>query len=172
MNSKTLTPVTINMIKRGTIDDGSLLHKGRTITNVKIIGATREVIEASSRSKILLVEDGTGAIKVKVYIGDTVMNTESNNSGMNCWVRIIGRLRDNDVAVIDGQPTFDVIASRIDKLVDGNQITHHYLEVVYSHLKFQAKQIKVLHEEDSKLSGIEVAVIDCIKNQGEYFVIQ
>lgn len=131
---QTLIPVTIGMLLKasnGSLEDGRELHQ------VKIVAAMREV-NLGSASNNYTVEDGTGCIEVKEWIDDanmamTMMREEAAVDHQ--YVRIIGKLEE-----YDGKA--QVVAQRVCKIRNGNELTYHFLEVVHAGEKSkQDKQI-------------------------------
>lgn len=137
-DEQTLIPVTAKMIlsakstssQEGT---GSLaLPDGRSLHHVKLVGAVRTV-ENLSTNVAYEIEDGTGLIEVKQWMDDNdcsaVQEMKEQAAKDAQYLRIIGQIKD-----YDGKKS--LVAHSVRKIADGNELTHHFLEVVYSAEKF------------------------------------
>lgn len=133
-DEQTLIPVTCKMILAASTtssQDGTgdlALPDGRPLHHVKLVGAVRSV-ENLSTNVSYEIEDGTGLIEVKQWTNDNDSTAELEEKEMAArdaqYVRILGAVKD-----YDGKKT--IVAHSIRKLVQGDQLTHHMLEVVHS----------------------------------------
>lgn len=133
---QTLIPVTIAMLLKAS---NNTLEDGRELHQVKLVAAMRDV-DKNSASNTYLIEDGTGAINVKEWVDDgNIAITEMREEAAveHQYVRITGKLEE-----YDGKP--QVVANRVCKLTNGNELTYHFLEVVYTGEK---------HEQGGQIVG-------------------
>ena len=154
------------MLRNGQVSNGYLRFNGRLISNVKLVVATRGILEQNSQSKIILVEDGTDEGKIKIYSADEQKNLLSSSLYSNRYVEIFGRFIALEQVSDQEGSKFDIIASRMTPLGDGNQLTRHYLEVAYSHKMYIQRQSKA-ESPDTKLNALELKVLNCIQSKGE-----
>jgi len=129
---QTLIPVTIRMILDSTT--GSVLADGREPHQIKLVGAVREVVSQST-SNVYSLEDGTGLIEVKEWVdatndNSTIAKMREEASQEHVYLRIIGKMSD-----YDGKK--QVVAYSVRKVSSGNELTHHFLDVVHSAEKFK-----------------------------------
>lgn len=131
-DEQTLIPVTIRMILTSVPSNegaGSLsLEDGRPLHYVKFIAAVRD-FENQSTNISYNVEDGTGLVEVKQWMDDNdcsaVAEMKEAAAKDAQYIRIIGQVKD-----YDGKKS--VVAHSIRKLAKGDELSHHFLEVVYS----------------------------------------
>lgn len=131
-DEQTLIPVTIRMILASTPSSeggGALtLDDGRPLHHVKFVAAVRD-FENQSTNISYNVEDGTGLVEVKQWLDDNdcsaVVEMKETAAKDAQYIRIIGQVKD-----YDGKKS--VVAHSIRKILKGDELTHHYLEVVYS----------------------------------------
>eukprot|EP00551_Chaetoceros_affinis_P002890 CAMPEP_0203641558 /NCGR_PEP_ID=MMETSP0088-20131115/6881_1 /ASSEMBLY_ACC=CAM_ASM_001087 /TAXON_ID=426623 /ORGANISM="Chaetoceros affinis, Strain CCMP159" /LENGTH=283 /DNA_ID=CAMNT_0050497043 /DNA_START=38 /DNA_END=889 /DNA_ORIENTATION=+ len=125
IEEQTLIPVTIAMILNS--NDG-MLQDGREPNQVKLVAAVRGVGKTST-SFNYEVEDGTGSIDIKEWFdeGDPLIKSQIREEAAveHQYVRIIGKMER-----FDNKPLVTAFAVR--KLSSGNELTHHFLEVVHS----------------------------------------
>ena len=115
-----------------------MLEDGREPHHIKLVAAVKEVNKAST-AYTYTVEDGSGAIDVKEWTDeqDPARKTKMREEAavQHQYVRIIGKMQD-----YEGKPS--VVAYSVRKLTSGNELTHHFLEVVHSLEKYKrASQI-------------------------------
>lgn len=137
-DEQTLIPVTCRMILAATSTSsqegtGALaLTDGRPLHHVKLVGAVRSVDNLSTNISYE-IEDGTGLIEVKQWMDDndcTAVQEEKEAAARDAqYLRIIGQIKD-----YDGKKS--LVAHSIRKIQNGDQLTHHMLEVVYSAQKY------------------------------------
>ena len=133
-DEQTLIPVTCKIILAATTtssQDGTgdlALPDGRPLHHVKLVGAVRSV-ENLSTNISYEIEDGTGLMEVKQWTNDNDSTAELEEKEIAArdaqYVRILGTVKD-----YDGKKT--ILAHSIRKLRQGDELTHHMLEVVYS----------------------------------------
>ena len=137
-DEQTLIPVTCKLIlaaKSTSSQDGTgdlALPDGRHLHHIKLVGAVRSV-ENLSTNISYEIEDGTGLIEVKQWTNDNDCTAELEEkeiaTRLHQYVRILGVVKD-----YDGKKT--ILAHSIRKLTNGDQLTHHMLEAVYSSEKY------------------------------------
>ncbi|KAL7534724.1 hypothetical protein ACHAWF_004933 [Thalassiosira exigua] len=133
-DEQTLIPVTIKMVLSALGDpsgggDLSLLD-GRPLHMVKLVVAVRSHEERST-NVFLDVEDGTGFVQVKCWVNDgdeCSAQSKLRQAAMqdHTYIRVIGQVKD-----FDGQR--QIVANDVRPIKSGNELTHHLLEVAYSH---------------------------------------
>lgn len=136
-DEQTLIPVTIHMIMQAQADpsgDGSLvLEDGRKLAQVKLVAAVRSVEDASTNS-LYNLEDGTGLLDVKQWLDDNdstaIQELRQLTLKENIYVKVIGQVKD-----YEGKKM--VLANSVRPLSSGNEVTHHFLQVVHSAEKFK-----------------------------------
>ncbi len=124
----TLIPVMARMIhsavwdsKRFILKDGQLLHM------VKLVGAVRNFCEKIKHVQIN-VEDGTGLMWVILWRKEkecTAQHQMIYKCNSTCYICIIGEVEDY-------YGVHEIIAFDVRPVSSGNEVTHHFLEVVYS----------------------------------------
>jgi len=193
-DEQTIIPTTARMILNSAEGGSGLcLRDGREIHQVKLIGAVRSV-EEQSTNITYQIEDGTGLIEVKQWLGpeDCAGITEMRMQAAheNIYLKIIGQVKD-----YDGKKS--VIGYSVRTLTTGNELTHHFLEVVYSieryrnagakgtsaapqtstpyapvsnhqmNTSFNANNYSGQVQNNSGLSGVTQEVLNYIKTEGE-----
>lgn len=133
---KTITPVTIRMLQTTTNSSpNQTLSDGRELDQIKIIAAVTKITPTST-AYTYEIEDGTGSIEVKEWVdaNDSLMKVQMREEAAkeHQYVRIIGKTQMYD-------DTLQVVAYMVRKVSSGNELTHHFLEVVESSLKFQKR---------------------------------
>lgn len=136
-DEQTLIPVTARMILTAQGgENGMTLQDGRELHHVKFIGAVRSHEDASTNATYS-IEDGTGLVDVKQWVdaNDCPAIIEMRHECMqeHVYVKVIGSLKD-----YDGRKT--LVAHSVRRVSTSNELTHHFLEVVYSSEKYQRKQ--------------------------------
>lgn len=110
-----------------------MLEDGREPHHVKIVAAIRGVNQSSTAYNYE-VEDGTGFTEVKEWLdeGDPLIKSQMRDEAAkeHQYVRIIGKMQE-----YDGKQS--VVAYSVRKLSSGNELTHHFLEVVHSAEKYK-----------------------------------
>lgn len=152
-DEQTVIPVTARMVlaaKHDETDANTLkLEDDRKLAHIKLVGAIRNVEEAST-SVVYQVEDGTGLVEVKQWLDETDCTAaqEIRQSTMreHIYVKIIGQVKEYN-------QTRTVVASSVRPLTSGNQLAHHFLEVVYSGEKFKNTSSIVQPASPMDISG-------------------
>ena len=133
-DEQSLIPITASMMLSATSTSnaegtGNLaLRDGRDLHYVKIVGAIRSV-EDRSTNVSYEIEDGTGMIVVKQWLDDNdsqalqEMRQECQKDAI--YVKVIGQIKE-----YDGRK--NLVALRVVRLKDANELTYHLLEVVYA----------------------------------------
>lgn len=138
-DEQTLTPVTAFMLQSSqssTQSEGTgnlALPDGRDLHYVKLVGAVRGVEEHSTNVSYQ-VEDGTGLVDVKQWLDDNdcsaVAEIRQDCLRDAIHVRVVGQLKD-----YDGKKT--LVAHSVKRLQDCNELTYHFLEVVYTSERYK-----------------------------------
>lgn len=133
-DEQTVIPVTIRMVLRAQPDpsgggDGSVvLEDGRKLASVKIVGAARSVNDHST-NVVYELEDGTGLIEVKQWLDDNdctaLQEMRAQTLKEHIYLKVVGQVKDYDGKKI-------IVANSVRPLTTGNEISHHFLEVVHS----------------------------------------
>jgi replication factor A2 len=130
-DEQTIQPVTVSMCLSSYPEEdgtGEQLADGRKLYHVKIVGAVRSV-EDFSTNCLYGIEDGTGLIEVKQWIDSNdctalhQLREACNKEGS--YLIIVGQIKD-----YDGKKT--IVADSVRPISTGNEISHHFLEVVYT----------------------------------------
>jgi replication factor A2 len=137
-DEQTLTPVTCRMALAAVTDDAAdssgrmQLPDGRKLHHVKLIAAVRSV-EDFSTNVVYKLEDGTGLVEVKQWLDDNDCTAASElrqeTLKENIYVRVIGQIKE-----YEGKKM--LIADAVRPVTTGNQLAHHFLEVVYAGQKY------------------------------------
>ena len=127
---QTLIPVTAKMLL-STIPNGEgslALADGRELHQVSIVGAVRTAADNSTNVTYEL-EDGTGLIEIKQWNTDNdcraLAEMRSRCTQEHVYIKCMGQIKD-----YDGKKTLVADHVRIVNSID--EVTHHFLEVVYS----------------------------------------
>ena len=108
---------------------GLMLPDGRKLYHVEFTAAVRS-FEDNSTHVMYQMEDGTGGVmNVKKWLEDTTECTAVTELRRLCskeaiYLKVVGQLKDYDGSKI-------VLADSIRPISTGNQLTHHFLQVVY-----------------------------------------
>ncbi|KAL7535873.1 hypothetical protein ACHAWF_011045 [Thalassiosira exigua] len=148
---ETLIPVTAKMVLSSCFErygglKGLRLNDGHHLHLVKIVGAVRDNTESAGSIK-LEIEDGTGLVYVTLFKnkGDecsAVKAMREVSKVDRTYVRVIGRVR-----MSDGDGEREVQARDVRPVKSGNEITHHFLEVAYSHERWLERKPEAEAEE-------------------------
>jgi len=135
-DEQTIIPVTIKMIQDKQTPSCTL-RDGRDPHQVKVVGAIREK-NTGSTNITYSIEDGTGLMDMKEWVDAENDNTATlefrdrvEKEGR--YIRIIGK-------IIDYEGKKEIVAYSVRPLNNANELTHHFLEVVYSAEKYKKKQ--------------------------------
>jgi replication factor A2 len=134
-DQQTMVPVTIRMILESQAlpdDTGTAanlqLKDGRPLHQVRLVAAIRKQDDMST-NVLYEVEDGTGLIEVKKWVDDNVCSAlhelQQECKQEHIFVKIVGQVKD-----YNGKKM--ILADSIRRLKTGNEVAHHFLEVVYS----------------------------------------
>ncbi len=149
-DEKTLIPVTIGMILNS--NDG-MLQDGREPHHIKLVAAVRG-INKSSTAYNYEVEDGTGAIEIKEWFdeADPLIKSQMREEAAveHQYVRIVGKMQ-----VYDDR--MSVSAFSVRKLSSGNELTHHFLEVVHSVEKYK-KSSQIVGSPSMAMGGMSMGI--------------
>ena len=142
----TILPVTISMlyqIKPNAEEDYHplVLQDGRMVKQVKFLGAIRALKEQTDRSYTFRVEDGTGCMDVIVCYTrlcqwDQEELVDICEENYHNYVRVIG-----EIEVDPSNGTRIVVADCLRKIITSNEITYHFLQVVFSVEQHSRKNI-------------------------------
>ena len=133
-DEQTIQPVTVSLMLQSKPEqlhdsNGLQLPDGRNLYHVQFVAAVRS-FEDNSTHIMYQMEDGTGGvIGVKQWLEDSsectgVMDLRRLCCKEHVYLKVVGQLKDYD-------GTKMVLADSIRPLSTANQITHHFLQVVY-----------------------------------------
>jgi replication factor A2 len=151
-DEQTVLPVTARMVLMARGDPGDSatlrLEDDRKIHRIKLVGAIRS-IEEGSTNVVYQIEDGTGLVEVKQWLDDNDCMAQQElrqaTNAEHIYVKIIGQVKE-----FNGTRT--IMASSIRPLNTGNELAHHFLEVVYSGERYKNKSTIV--QPGSPMMGI------------------
>jgi replication factor A2 len=125
-----LLPVTIRQLYSATQthpDDAVFRIDGHELNEVTIVG---QILSRKDGQTTITfhIDDGTGAIYAKVWVGENDEETQQRHQHLRegMYVRAIGQLR-----AFNTQR--NLVAFRVRAVSDFNEITFHFLEVIYTH---------------------------------------
>jgi len=127
--NQSLTPLTIKQVLNASNvspDDSSFKVDGKELNQITIVG----VIQSASENTTNLsfnVEDGTGSIEVRIWLDAEEHSDNRPQFRPGNYVRVIGNLR-------SFMNKKSIIAFRLLPITDFNEITYHFIEVIYVHL--------------------------------------
>jgi replication factor A2 len=135
--SQSMVPLTIKMVQDAKQEqpDDNFKIESRELTVVSLVGCIVSVEDTSTCINIVL-EDGSGRLTVKNWIDSAEGEADVHAAQARAtwvegaYVHVIGNLRSFN-------ETKHVVAFNIRRVDDFNQVTHHFLEAVYCHLKAQ-----------------------------------
>jgi len=102
----------------------NLMVDGVEISQICMV-AMVESVDVQSSHTTLTLNDYTASIEAKQWSNDQLSQQQQFNEGS--WVRVNGRINH-----FNGKCSINVF--NIEAIKDFNQITHHFLECIYSHL--------------------------------------
>jgi len=129
-DEQTLIPITAKMLlSTVTNSEGALvLADGRELHQVKLVGAVRSAAD-NSTNITYEVEDGTGLVEIKQWNDDNDCQALAEMRALcaqdHVYIKCVGQIKD-----YDGKKT--LVADRVRIVNSLDEVTHHYLEVVYS----------------------------------------
>ncbi|XP_018300370.1 replication protein A 32 kDa subunit isoform X2 [Mycetomoellerius zeteki] len=165
-NDKTIIPV---LIKHITSTTGDLQIAGRTVNVLSIVGIIRH-IEQDTTKISYTIQDDTGVLTAIMWLEADKNPDESNTcTQINTYVRIHGLIRTQN-------NQRHVLILRMYPLEDLNDLTCHFMEVMY----FMLKASKPAEETglpsnnslmiDNTMSGMspeQVAVLEVVRSANE-----
>lgn len=138
--AQNILPVTIAEIINSTQNDDKFFSSEIEIYQVKILGLVRTLKESPTRLDYE-IDDLTGPpLEVKQFVdNDESVPIEEKIQAMreNTYVCVRGTVRS-----FGGKKS--VVAFKISPVTDMNELTHHILEVIYSHASLTNQATKVL----------------------------
>jgi len=102
----------------------------REVQEVYIVGRIAKVLTSEATSLNYLIDDGTGILDVRIWLAEdpgNYINIKSEEWLEGTYVRVIGNLR-----VFKSKRA--LVAFRLIRVEDFNEITYHHLECIYVHL--------------------------------------
>jgi len=133
MREYSVLPVTVKQLLKALQkiqDEDSFTIDNTEIDKIYIVGSIISV-DTVSTSLNYVIDDGTGHIDVRVWLPNdnpsNYLNMKSSEWVAGSYVRAIGNLR-----VIKSKRT--LVAFRLIRIGDLNEITYHHLECIYAHL--------------------------------------
>jgi len=132
ITSQSLQPVTIRQLfyaSQAHPDDVFKID-GRDINQISVVGIIESIAEQSTHIT-LVIDDGTAIMEARFWV-DADEHNEYTAQKRAAWsegiyVRVIGHLR-------SFMNKRSIVAFRIQPLKDFNELTYHFLEVLYVHL--------------------------------------
>jgi replication factor A2 len=129
-DEQTLIPITAKMLLSTVTNSvGALaLADGRELHQVKLIAAVRSVAD-NSTNITYEVEDGTGLVEIKQWNDDNDCKALQDMRALctqeHVYIKCVGQIKD-----YDGKKT--LVADRVRIVNSVDELTYHFLEVVYS----------------------------------------
>jgi len=125
-----LQPLTVKMINQAIQKPGddAFYVDGLEINNVTLVGMVHNKDERNIDTSFML-DDSTGQIEIKRWIDgqDSYEYNEMQSVQNSMYVRVHGHLR-------TFQNKLNVVAFSVRPITDFNEVTFHFLEVIYVHL--------------------------------------
>lgn len=190
-DEQTLHPITVGQCLSSQPDEsgGTQLEDGRRANRVKIVAAVRSFQDYSTNC-LYEMEDGTGLIDVKQWIGTedcaSLVRMRELCNKEHIYLAIVGSIKD-----YDDKKT--ILADSIRPISTGNEISHHFLEVVYSAEKPKRQNVygqqqhhtggqssmnpgnavvfggAPIQQQQQQGNQLKDAVLDFIKKEGDFF---
>jgi replication factor A2 len=136
VRNHSVLPVTVKQLleaQQVAPEADEFLIDNREIHEVYIVGMIARKEELST-SLNYLIDDGTGQINVRIWLPKDVasnyLHLVSPDWIEGIYVRVIGNLR----TVVKGRRS--LVAFRLIRVEDFNEISYHHLECIYAHLYF------------------------------------
>jgi len=129
---QSLTPVSIRQLYNATqpIPDDSFRVDGQELHQVKVVGYILSV-NPSTTNITLAIDDGSGKMEARMWVDpdDTSEFTINKRNSLRegIYVKIVGHMR-------SFQNKRSIYASHIIPITDFNEVTYHFLEVMFVHL--------------------------------------
>jgi len=138
--------------------DENLSIDGRELSNVSIIGSILQ-IDVQSTHVTYRLDDGSGAIDVKVWSGDGDQSKQPQleDLKLSSYIRVIGR-----VQAFKGKRSITGFA--LVPLLDMNELTLHFLECIYAHL-YNTTSSKKLDFGNSNNNDVDMMDVSMKKTQ-------
>ncbi|ORY06321.1 replication protein A, subunit RPA32 [Basidiobolus meristosporus CBS 931.73] len=140
--AQNLTPVSIKQLLEATQihADAPFKVDEHELSQITFIGIIRRQSEQSTNVSYI-VEDGTGSIDVRTWLENDDNEIQQQKRAQlveGIYVRVVGQFK-------QFASKRHVVAFSMRPIEDYNEITHHFLEVVYVHL-FRTRNPSVKHE--------------------------
>ncbi|CAM0139740.1 unnamed protein product [Umbelopsis sp. WA50703] len=133
-SEQTLRPVTIKQMlnSQSAHGDSEFRIDNIDVTQVTFVAIVRKESEQSTNIAYTM-EDGTGSIDVRQWLEqnheESPAEKEKRAQIMSNYVRVVGRLTQFNNKT-------HVVAFQIRPIKNGNEISHHFLEAMLTHLQF------------------------------------
>ncbi|KAG5328331.1 RFA2 protein, partial [Acromyrmex heyeri] len=165
-NDKTIVPV---LIKHITSTTGDLQITGRTVNVLSIVGIVRH-IEQDTTKISFNIQDDTGTLTAIMWLEADKNPAESNTcTQINTYVRVYGLIRTQN-------NQRHVLILRMYPLEDLNDLTCHFMEVMYVILKaskptqetsLPSNNSLMVDNTMSGMSPEQVAVLEVVRSANE-----
>ncbi|XP_011864060.1 PREDICTED: replication protein A 32 kDa subunit [Vollenhovia emeryi] len=166
-NDKSIVPV---LIKHITSTTGDLQVAGRTVTQLTFVGIVRR-IEQDTTKISFSIEDDTGTVTAIMWLEADKNLAESNScTEVNTYVRVYGLLRTQS-------NQRHVLILRMHPLEDLNDLTCHFMEVMYFILKakkpveestaYTDNSLVMDSTMSSGMSSEQMAVLNVVRSANE-----
>lgn len=163
-NDRSIAPVMIKHITSATT--GDLQIAGKTVNTLTFIGIVRN-IEQDTTKISFSIQDDTGTVTAVMWLEADKNPADNICTQVNTYVRVYGLLRNQNNQQ-------HVLILRMYPLEDLNELTSHFMEVIY----FILKANKPAEEStapptltfDSTMSGMsaeQVAVLEIVRSANE-----
>jgi hypothetical protein len=130
-NRQSITPVTIKQILEAEkISDTEFSISNREVKDVCLIGAIHKITPGTN-TLTYYVEDGTGALDVKEWFGNSDDNEtieRKNSRVIGSYIRVVGMIKDFN----EKKSVFTFNPVQI--ITNYNDITHHFLKTIVAYL--------------------------------------
>ncbi|XP_020285799.1 replication protein A 32 kDa subunit [Pseudomyrmex gracilis] len=163
-NDKSIVPV---FIKHITSTTGDLQIAGKTVNTLKIVGIVRH-IEQDTTKISFTIEDDTDSITAVMWLEADKNPAETNYPEVNTYVQLYGLIRNQNNQQ-------QLLILRMFPLEDLNELTYHFLEVIYFILKASEKSgesetVSNAVISDYAMSGMspeQVAVLEIVRSAND-----
>ncbi|KMR04743.1 replication protein a 32 kda subunit [Lasius niger] len=158
-NDRSIVPVMIKHITSSTT--GDLQIAGKTVNTLTFVGIVRN-IEQDTTKISFSIQDDTGTVTAVMWLEADKNPAENICTQVNTYVRVYGLLRNQNNQQ-------HVLILRMHPLEDLNELTCHFMEVIYFILKAKkpAEEPTVPHTFDNTLSGMsaeQVTVLEIVRS--------
>jgi len=130
-DQQTMTPVCVRMlVKAQQGSDDVFRLDGQPLVQVTFVGKVVGADTSNATNVTYKVDDGSGVMEVKMWLesDDQGMTQAKKAEEVNTYIRVYGHLR-------QWNKTLNVVAFRILAVMDANEISYHFLEVIRVHLQ-------------------------------------